>query len=185
MHLHTNTLSDYFAEPENKTRLWTIKNIPSKSLRSLKWPSGSEDAPSKVHVWPHLRKLSLLRAPGKEVPNSEYVLRFHWNQYNGQWLGPQFLHGKRLYCCSSCSLMNEGPSFCPGFADAESLLTFAITPWFRCHSWGAQGHRTDAGGCDSRSSCSSSEPALPKQPLHCSPQLLQSSLIHGTTQCWK
>lgn len=130
--IYTNTHSDYFAEPENKTRLWTIKNIPSESLRSFNWPSGSEDAPYKVHVWPQLRKLSLLRAPGKEVLNSKYVLKFHWNQYNGQWTGPQILHQKRLHCHSGCSVMNEGLSFCPGFADAESLLTFAIAPRCRC-----------------------------------------------------
>lgn len=34
--------------------------------------------------------------------------------------------------------MNEELSFCPGFADAESLLTFAITPCFWCPSWGAK-----------------------------------------------
>lgn len=151
--LYTNTLSDYFAEPENKTRLRTIKNIPSESLRSLRWPSGSEDALYKVHVWPHLLKLSLLRAPGKEVPNSEYVLRFHWNQYNGQWTGPQMLHKKRLHCCCSCSLMNEGLSFLP-------RLCWCWEPADLCHHsllsvpfLGCQGHWSDARGCDSSSSC--------------------------------
>lgn len=105
---YTNTYSDYFAEPENKTRLWTIKNIPSESLRRFNWPSGSGDALYKVHVWPHLRKLSLLRAPRKEVPNSKHALRFHWNQHNGQWTGTPILHGKRLHCHFGYSVMNEG-----------------------------------------------------------------------------
>lgn len=47
-------------------------------------------------------------------------------------MDPQILRGKRLYCRFGCSVMNEGLSFCPGFADAESLLTFAIPPRFPC-----------------------------------------------------
>lgn len=131
-------INTHFSEPENKTRLWTIKNIPSESLRSFNWPSGSGDALYKVHVWSQLRKSSLLRAAGKEVLNSKYTLTFNWNHYNGQWTEPEILCRKRLHCHFGCSVMNERLSFCPGFADAESLLTFAIAPRFPCPPWGVK-----------------------------------------------
>lgn len=116
---------------------WTIKNIPSESLRRFNQPTGSEDAPYKVHAWPHLRKLSLLRAPCK-VLRIKYVLRIHWNHYNRQWTGPQILHRKKV-ALWLWLLSNEWRAeLCLGLADTESLLTFAITPGFWCPTWCAK-----------------------------------------------
>lgn len=102
---------------------------PSEALIDL---LGQKMPRTKYMFGPSWGNSLFLRARGKEVLNSKYMLKFHWNQYNGQWTGPQILHGKRLHCHFGCSVMNEGLSFCPGLADAESLLTFAITLRFRC-----------------------------------------------------
>lgn len=151
--IYTNTLSVILLSLKTEQDFEQLKISPQSPSEALGDLLGQKMPCTKYMFGPTWGN-SLLRAPGK-VANSEYVCRFHSNQYNGQWMGPQMLHGKRLHCHSSFSLMNEGMSFCPGSADAESLMTFAITPWFQCPSWCAKAIQVMLGAVN---------PAVPAPP---------------------